>query len=132
MKKKQLPLFSYRRFILGVADFVCGFGEKPLKILYASVSFILLNACIYAAYGLLSNGEKISFSLNNSFLDNIYIFLNSLYFSAVQFTTVGIGDFLPFGAGKIFTGLEAFLGAFMIALFVITFYKKLMIRQFLW
>jgi len=49
----------------------------------------------------------------------------SLYFSTVTFTTLGLGDFRPVdNKGRIFVGLEAFIGAFMMALFVYTFARR--------
>ena len=54
--------------------------------------------------------------------------IESLYFSVVQFTTPELGDFLPLESRKFFKGLETFLSPFMVALFVITFCKKLMAR----
>jgi len=45
-------------------------------------------------------------------------FPDSLYFSLITFTTLGYGDFRPLERwGRILAGSEAFIGAFMMALF---------------
>jgi len=52
-------------------------------------------------------------------------FSNCLYFSLITFTTLGYGDFRPLeGLGRFLTGSEAFIGAFMMALFVYTFARR--------
>ena len=52
-------------------------------------------------------------------------FPDSLYFSTITFTTLGYGDFRPLeGIGRILAGSEAFIGAFMMALFVYTFARR--------
>lgn len=40
-------------------------------------------------------------------------------------TTLGYGDFSPVGWAKPFAAIEAFAGAFMIALFILAFVKKM-------
>ncbi|GAI81392.1 unnamed protein product, partial [marine sediment metagenome] len=48
-----------------------------------------------------------------------------IYFSTITFTTLGYGDFRPLeGWGRILAGSEAFIGAFMMALFVYTFARR--------
>ena len=52
-------------------------------------------------------------------------FPDSFYFSLITFTTLGYGDFRPLeGWGRILAGSEAFIGAFMMALFVYTFARR--------
>ena len=51
--------------------------------------------------------------------------LNCIYVSVVTFVTLGYSDFRPFkGWGRILAGSEAFIGAFMMALFVYTFTRR--------
>ena len=53
-------------------------------------------------------------------------FLESLYFSFVTFTTLGYGDYAPTQAFQLVATAEAFFGAFMIALFVLVFGRKML------
>ena len=67
---------------------------------------------------IISKGNLINKTTNCS--------IDCLYFSAITFTTLGYGDFRPLeGWGRILAGSEAFIGAFMMALFVYTFARKM-------
>ncbi len=52
----------------------------------------------------------------------------SIYFSVVTFTTLGYGDYSPkpHFQFQLLASLEAFIGAFTIALFVLVFGRKVM------
>jgi hypothetical protein len=53
--------------------------------------------------------------------------LDSLYYSAVSFTALGYGQWAPEPTGwvKGLGAFEAFIGVFMMALFLITFVRKM-------
>jgi hypothetical protein len=125
MRRKQMPLFSSKRFISKLVDFSCGYGERPLRIVILSAMVILLFTCIFFITGLNYSGEILQLSLNASMNENISELLNTLYFSVVTFTTLGYGDILPIGISKLFAGIEALLGGFILALFVVVFVKKM-------
>lgn len=125
MRRKQMPKYSFRRFMSKLVEFSCGYGERPLRIVLISALVIILFSFIFFLTGLNYNDEIIMFSFSNSFIENISNFSNSLYFSVVTFTTLGYGDILPMGISKLFAGIEALLGGFILALFVVVFVKKM-------
>lgn len=87
---------------------LCGYGEKPLRVVILAVTVVLGMAIgIWAASAL--------------------TFLDSLYYSAVSFTALGygLGVSAPEGWVKGLGAAEAFIGVFMIALFLITFVRKM-------
>jgi len=71
-----------------------------------------------------STSENINLSLK--FKGTVFHnFWDCLYFSVTTFTTLGYGDFRPLeGLSRIFSGTEAFIGAFIMALFVYTFARR--------
>jgi len=86
----------------------CGYGESPLRVVISAVTVVLGMAIgIWAASAL--------------------TFLDSLYYSAVSFTALGYGLWVspPEGWVKALGAAEAFIGVFMIALFLITFVRKM-------
>lgn len=119
---------------------IFGYGEQPSKIIVSAILVILFFALCFSLIGL-GNPEIIELKgtaihsdsgnivdlaskglLKNNVIRN---FPDSLYFSTITFTTLGYGDFRPLeGWGRILAGSEAFIGAFMMALFVYTFARR--------
>lgn len=92
-------------------NLVCGYGERPLRVITSATVVVFGLALIYFAIGALTPNT----------------FLNSLYYSAVSFTAVGYGSWVKDATGwvKGLGAFEAFVGVFMIALFLITFVRKM-------
>jgi len=109
---KTLHKWLWSCFLNGIF----GYGEQPGKVIISAISIILIFAFLFMGSGISNVGiEQIT---SNNFFDCIY-------FSTVTFTTLGYGDFRPLeGIGRILTGSEAFVGAFMMALFVYTFARR--------
>ena len=128
MKRKQKPLFSSDRFWGKLMDMICGYGERPFKIITFSLMFIILNAVIFCFLGISGTSGHIHLSIHQSLWENLVVVYNAIYYSFVTFTTLGYGDFSPYGIGKLIAIIEAYSGAFLMALFVITVYKNMMER----
>ncbi len=125
MRRFQLPKFSLQRCISKLVDLFCGYGEEPYRVVLFSLFLIVAFAFVYSFLGI-TDGEKLyATQLSSSpreFLENLS---NALYFSVVTFTTVGYGDLTPVGITRLFAAIEAFLGSFTLALFVVVFVKKM-------
>ncbi|HPR41503.1 MAG TPA: pentapeptide repeat-containing protein [Candidatus Methanofastidiosa archaeon] len=91
------------------------YGESPTRVLGTSLALILLYAFVYWYVGGISMGDA-------SFIPS---FKESLYFSAVTFTTLGYGDYQPKPDFQLLAISEAFLGAFVLAFFVVVVSRKL-------
>ena len=119
---------------------IYGYGERPWNVVISAGILIFVFAFVFSLIGI-GNPEIIELKgvavhqetgnivdltskglLKNSVIRN---FPDSLYFSLITFTTLGYGDFRPLeGWGRILAGSEAFIGAFMMALFVYTFARR--------
>ena len=93
-------------------SFICGYGERPYRVILWAALVVLGLALIYFAIG--STWEW-------------WAFWNSLYFSAVSFTALGYGSWLQATNDWIkgIGAFESFVGVFTIALFLITFTRKM-------
>jgi hypothetical protein len=121
---------------------IYGYGEKPERVFLSAILIILIYAFVFMNYGIASDSQIINLPKYNVIKElfkgitygNLLIIFkgipweqirNCLYFSTVTFTTLGLGDFCPVESwGRIFVGSEAFIGAFMMALFVYTFARR--------
>jgi hypothetical protein len=107
----------FHRFLSFLFDLLCGYGEKPYNVLFWWFVAISLFAIAYASMGGPSGngGETDPW--------------DSLYFSGVTFTTLGFGDLHPDPSStmmKLLAAGEAFIGAFLMSLFVVCLTRKLM------
>ena len=147
MKKEHLAILKWifsryfgRWLIFALEDLIYGYGERPWNVVRTAVIIVLMFAILFNIFGIGNpeiielKGEIHSISRREMTLNaegiikntKITQFPQSLYFSLVTFTTLGYGDLRPLeGAGRIVAGLEAFIGAFLIALFVHTFARRI-------
>jgi len=96
---------------------MCGYGEKPYRVVLFSATAIFVYAILY--YLTAAINVPMQLGITPGFWD-------SLYFSIVTFTTLGFGDITPKHVPffQMLSGTEAFLGAFMMGLFVFTLARK--------
>lgn len=108
-----------KRLWLEVFRFIAGYGEKPKRTAISSFITIMLFALFYWISGCLQYTVQ-----NPCPYQQIK---DSIYFSFVTFTTLGLGDIRPLNdLGKFLICCEAVIGAFLIALFVVVFARKMM------
>jgi hypothetical protein len=97
---------------------LCGYGEKPFRVTLSSLGIIFGYGILYYFLNVLKVPEGYNLIRLNIW-DNIY-------FSVVTFTTLGFGD-LTIKIVPLFqalVGSEAFIGAFMMGLFVFTLSRR--------
>jgi hypothetical protein len=97
-----------------------GYGERPIRVLVASLMIIMACAVFYSSSTgfLMGRGEDIASKKT---------FLDGLYFSITTFTTLGFGDFFPAhgnSIARVVAMFEAVSGACLTALFVVCLSKR--------
>jgi uncharacterized protein YjbI with pentapeptide repeats len=109
-KKERLLLELYR--------FLAGYGEFYWNTAAFSGIIILIFALLYGI------SDCLQYSVRNPCIYQEII--DVVYFSFVTFTTLGLGDIRPLTSlGKVLVCFEAVIGAFMIAVFVVVFVRKM-------
>ena len=105
------------RLWLEIYRTICGYGERPVNVIRVSLTIIFFFSAAHVLF------QGICFS-DTSFTQRLW---ESFYFSVITFTTLGYGDFHPVThVGQVLAIAEAFTGAFMIAVFVLVFGRKMM------
>lgn len=125
MRRLQMPPLSFSRLVSKIVDLFCGYGELPGRVVGFSLLLIFAFSLMYFYTGLNFSGDALGYNAQASFGENLNTFFSSLYFSVVTFTTLGYGDLAPVGAARALAAIEAFLGSFTLALFVVVFVKKM-------
>ncbi len=106
-KERRLPAILG----LNLLRFLYGYGERPERVIGWAAAVVFGLALVYLLPGVLTGG-----------------LLSALYYSAVSFTALGYGDWSPEPqgwAGRFLGAGESFMGVFMIALFLVTFTRKM-------
>ena len=117
MRRKGVRTIGNRLW-LEVYRLLAGYGEHPIRTAISSFLAILLFASLYWVTECLKYPEDI-----HTVFEKI---TSSLYFSFVTFTTLGLGDIHPVNnLGRSLVCCEAVIGAFLIALFVVVFARKM-------
>ncbi|ENM5729876.1 pentapeptide repeat-containing protein [Vibrio mimicus] len=122
-RRYQMKRFSLPRVISKVVELFCGYGEDPLRVVLFSQCVILVCATVY--YLLDTTVHNPIFANTTGWQFQVLEFINAVYFSVVTFTTLGYGDISPHGFARLVAALEAFMGSFTMALFVVVFVKKM-------
>ena len=104
-----------------VMDLLCGYGEKPHRIVLSSFFVIFFYAITLGLLNAVNYTQLSEYKMS---------FGDYLYYSIITFTTVGYGDFIPksFLLFRFLAASEAFIGAFMIGLFIFTLARKFSAR----
>jgi hypothetical protein len=124
-KRMQMPRWSVGRFWSLMVDWICGYGEDPVRVISFSLGVVVISALLFCVTGM-SHGDNIyAFHLTNSLSEDLYILCYAMYYSIVTFTTLGYGDMVALGWGKAIAAFEAFAGVFLNSMFLLTFAKKM-------
>jgi uncharacterized protein YjbI with pentapeptide repeats len=100
-----------------IMNVLCGYGEKPYRIILSAFLTILSFALVYSVFNAVERSGDLAYSLR---------WYDYIYYSAITFTTVGYGDFVPKAhmACRLLAGVEAFSGVFVTGLFIFTLARK--------
>jgi len=111
IRRKALSWFPnpLPKAVSKIIAILCGYGEKPERVVLSAAAIVLGLGSIYIAG---TQSPQLAY-----------------YFSAVSFTALGYGAWINASSVetwvKALGALEAFIGVFMMALFLVTFTRKM-------
>lgn len=124
--RRLMPLWSASRAWSKLVDLTCAYGESPPRVIISALILNLTCAVGYYFAGIMSPAGWVKFDPSAGLETNLVQFFECVYYSIVTFTTLGYSD----EARQIWlvrplAAAQAFVGAFMMALFVVVFGKKM-------
>lgn len=100
------------------------YGTSPKRVAISMLFTWFFFAIVYTIFS-----QYIVFSIkigNPSKINELPCFLKAAYFSIITFLTIGYGDYVPNGIINLLSGIEGFLGLFLMAYFVVAFSRKVL------
>jgi hypothetical protein len=116
----EYPVFGFKWLVF---DKIGLYATSPGRVLLSVVIFWLCFGFTYYLIDLSGLGKTMS-AVNNP--DHLSTLLQSFYHSAITFFTIGYGDVYPMGLSRIFSGIEGFMGVFMMSYFTVAFVRKVL------
>lgn len=106
-----------------VFDWMGLYATSPVRVLMSIFVLYGMFSMIYVVFELTDHGAISCIASDLSVYEKI---IDSLYFSAVTWLTIGYGECVPTGFFKIVAPLEGWFGVFMMAYFTVAFVRKIL------
>lgn len=126
-KDKSIKKFGYYfvHFLQWlVFDKIGQYATNPIRVLTSMFFIYATFASTYAIILWLKWGDIVS-GIGGTHAQ-IGIIAKSFFFGAITFLTIGYGDFYPMGAIRVLSGIEGFIGVFMMSYFTVAFVRKIL------
>jgi hypothetical protein len=99
------------------------YATSPGRVLFSVIVLWFFFGSVYLVMDITGLGHTAS-SVGNP--DKLPVLLQSFYHSAITFFTIGYGDVYPTGFSRLVSGLEGFIGVFMMSYFTVAFVRKVL------
>ena len=106
-----------------VFDKIGLYATSPGRVLLSVVVFWFFFGSLYFLIDISGLGKTVS-AVGNP--DKLSALLQSFYHSGITFFTIGYGDVYPTGLSRVVSGLEGFMGVFMMSYFTVAFVRKVL------
>ncbi|MCH2234789.1 MAG: potassium channel family protein [Crocinitomicaceae bacterium] len=106
-----------------IFDWVGLYATSPARVLFSIFLIYGAYSVLYVLFELSGHGEISCITPDLSIFEKV---IDSFYFSAVTFLTIGYGDCTPTGIFKVIAPFEGLMGVFMMSYFTVAFARKIL------
>ena len=132
-KSKKKPFFQRIKdnieyyFSLLIFDKVGLYATNPIRVLVSMTVIFLFFSFLYILLPIIFPDTAIVSSLFESGdIRDLTLTQKAFYHSAITFLTIGYGDYYPTGAMRWLSGVEGFIGLFLMSYFTVAFVRKIL------
>ena len=114
-------------FSLVIFDKVGLYATNPIRVLVSMTVIFLLFSFLYMLLPIIFSDTAIVSSLFDAGdIRDLTLTQKAFYHSAITFLTIGYGDYYPTGAMRWLSGVEGFIGLFLMSYFTVAFVRKIL------
>ena len=115
-------------FRLVVFDKVGLYATDPIRVLLSMTVVFLFFSLVYIILPMVFPDTQIISSLFSDPNDprNLSLIGKAFYHSSITFLTIGYGDYYPSGIIRWLSGVEGFIGLFLMSYFTVAFVRKIL------
>ncbi|MEA3316996.1 MAG: potassium channel family protein [Bacteroidota bacterium] len=114
------PSFAFRWLVF---DKIGLYATNPVRVLISMIFSYIFFSLLYSILPYIAN-TNITSSLGDP--DKLSSVSVAFYHSAVTFLTIGYGDYYPSGVIRFLSGIEGFIGLFLMSYFTVAFVRKIL------
>ncbi len=118
--KRTGPYLSYISRWL-IFDAAGQYATNPVRVLVSMVVSYVFFSVIFMLQMIFTRADIVA-----SVDDQLSMVAKAFYHSAITFLTIGYGDHYPYGSIRWMSGLEGFVGLFLMSYFTVAFVRKIL------
>ncbi len=118
---RAIPAYMSYGFRWLVFDAAGQYATNPIRVLFTMIVSYVVFSLVYIVMMLFTRSDIIP-SVN----DNLSVVSKAFYHSAITFLTIGYGDHYPYGNIRWMSGVEGFVGLFLMSYFTVAFVRKIL------
>ncbi len=118
---RVVPAYLSYGFRWLVFDAAGQYATNPIRVLFTMLVSYTFFSLLFIIAMLFFNGNIIP-----SVDEHLSLVAKAFYHSAVTFLTIGYGDHYPYGSVRWMSGLEGFVGLFLMSYFTVAFVRKIL------
>jgi len=117
----SLPAYISYGFRWLVFDAAGQYATNPIRVLLTMFVSYIIFSLVYLLMMFFTRSDIIA-----SVDDKLTVVAKAFYHSAITFLTIGYGDHYPYGAIRWMSGIEGFIGLFLMSYFTVAFVRKIL------